>query len=486
MVTDKDIDAYVRKQLAISHVRTKNATIERVSGEKYPRRSAILKLEQALRGFHAGQDPRWIAVLGLRGVGKTTMLSQLYQGIKCEPMHKVFFAIDDVKDALNIGVRELVQSYGRILAVPFEELTTPIYLFIDEVHFDANWAQTLKPLVDRSPYVFIIMTGSSVAEIRKRLDSDTARRVLPQTLHPMSFTEYQLLKNKKKMSSSAGVGQQIRKLLYEGENIDVVYKGLVALRPKVKAYWDGIDQKQKEIDTYMRYANLPFTLTYADNEEYIYQQISQILSTIIKKDIPVANSYDKTTIDKIGPILYAIANSSTVSIHGLHTRHDIDRSVLTSILDTLEKASVLQRVYPYAQPSTQTTKPSKYLFVSSAYRSMFFNTVGSVIPYEQYKGLLLEDTIGLYLSILTRQGLSSWTGGISLTYDSVENGADFILSTDHRKLCIEVGYGIKKPKQANASAQRYKCDYGITVSSTPLGKSSHSITLPLSYFLLTA
>ena len=285
---------------------------------------------------------------------------------------------------------------------------------------------------------------------------------------------------------TSGLGKEIRSLIYEGENLDDIYNGLEALRPRVMSYWQGINRPQVEIDRYLKYANLPFTITYADNEEYIYQQIASTLSTIINKDIRATGSFDNTTIDKIRPIIYAIANSPIVSVNNISTDHGIDRAVLTAVLYSLEKSSVLLRVHPYASPGKQVGKPSKYLFVSSAYRSMFFNFIGSVIDYDNYKGLLLEDAIGLYLSILTRQGLTNLAGGVRMTYDSASVGADFILSFDDRKICIEVGYGHKSPKQARETTRRHKCLYGLTISQSPLARNGDSLTLPLSYFLLTA
>lgn len=478
----QEVDAYVAQQIRISDIRTKNAITDRNTKEKYPRRSAILKLEKLLRSFQAGQDPRWIAILGLRGVGKTTMISQLFQSIRCDPKHKIFISIDNAKDTLEIGVSEVVQGYERQLGISFEELTYPVYIFLDEIHFDPKWALSLKTLTDRSEYIFVVTTGSSVSEIKKALDSDTARRILAETLHPMSFTEYLLLRDRKKPIWL--LGGKIRAALYESNSVDEAYARLAALRDDVKKYWAGV--KQSDIDRYIKYANLPFTLTYGDNEQYVYQQIAQIVTTIINKDIASLGSFDNVTIKKINPILYTLANTSVASVNNLSSVHSIDRTVLTSALEALEKASVLQRIYPYAQHKAQTTRPSKYLFVSPAYRSMYFNLVGSVVAYDDYKGFLLEDIVGLYLSILTRQGLANMAGGLSITYDGADNGADFIMSNDSRRICIEVGYGNKKPKQANASKVRHKCIYGITVSSSPLSKSTDSVMVPLSYFLLTA
>ena len=147
MATEAEIDAYVNTQLSISDARTKNAIADRVTKTRFPRRSAILKLQRAIRGFRLGQDPRWIAVLGLRGVGKTTMLSQLFQDIKCSEKHKIFVAIDDAIGSLGIGVGEIISSYERVLNTHFENLIEPIYLFIDEIHFDPNWSISLKAFV---------------------------------------------------------------------------------------------------------------------------------------------------------------------------------------------------------------------------------------------------------------------------------------------------------------------------------------------------
>lgn len=478
----QEIDAYVSQQMSISDVRTKNAITDRATKKKFPRRSAILKLEKLLRSFQAGQDPRWIAILGLRGVGKTTMISQLFQAIKCDQKHKIFVSIDNAKDTLEIGVMEIMQGYERQLGYNFEELTQPVYIFLDEIHFDPKWALSLKTLTDRSDYIFVVTTGSSVSEIKKALDSDTARRILAETLHPLSFTEYLLLRDGKK--PIAGLGAKIRSALYESNDIDEAYARLAALRDDVKQYWAGATQS--DIDKYIKYANLPFTLTYGDNEQYIYQQIAQIITTIVNKDIASLGSFDNATIKKVNPILYTLANTSIASVNNMASVHSMDRAVLTSVLDALEKASVLQRVYPYAQHKAQTTRPSKYVFVSPAYRSMYFNLVGSVVAYDDYKGFLLEDIVSLYLSILTRQGLANMAGGLSVTYDGADNGADFIVSNDSRRICIEVGYGNKKPKQANASKVRHKCVYGLTISSSPLSKSTESVTVPLSFFLLTA
>src|SRR5437667_6994609 len=153
-------------------------------------------------------------------------------------------------------------------------------------------------------------------------------------------------------------------------------------------------------------------------------------------------------------------------------------NTLIDILDTCAKAELLLRVYPYGTHYSQVRKPSKYLFQSCAYRSMFFHLIGNQTTYENYKGSLLEDIVGLYLYRILASQI-----GTSITYDSTEGGADFILKLHGNKLPIEVGYGKKGYSQLDATRERIHAPYGITISSTELKLSEDKkmVSIPLEY-----
>lgn len=58
--------------------RLKN-NIEFPTGEKYPTRHAFVRLQKYVTDFMKGnREQRWVIMPGLRGVGKTTLLSQIY------------------------------------------------------------------------------------------------------------------------------------------------------------------------------------------------------------------------------------------------------------------------------------------------------------------------------------------------------------------------------------------------------------------------
>ncbi len=185
-------------------------------------------------------------------------------------------------------------------------------------------------------------------------------------------------------------------------------------------------------------------------------------------------------------VLYALADTDQLSLSSLSDKGELDisRPVLTSVLETLEKTETIWRIYPHGSHVTQTTRqPSKYLFTSPAFRSMYFNFVGNTRTHDNYKGKILEDTIGLYLN-----GLFSGKPDTSITYDSAAGGADFIIRQGKDMVVLEVGYGEKYFKQVVTTMAKngVNARYGIVVSQRPLGvdPEKNAISIPLSYFLL--
>jgi predicted AAA+ superfamily ATPase len=104
----------------------------------------------------------------------------------------------------------------------------------------------------------------------------------------------------------------------------------------------------------------------------------------------------------------------------------------------------------------------------------------SIASYNNFKGKLLEDVIGLYL-----HRILNLYNDVSLTYDSAKAGADFILRTGEKKFVIEVGFGDKKIDQVRYTLQRIKGNCGIVICGTDkLSFQDNILKIPLKYFLL--
>ena len=118
------------------------------------------------------------AILGARGVGKTTLLFQHIKLAGQRDTSLVVFA-DDIYFAHHT-LLDLADTFykngGR-------------YLYIDEVHKYANWSTEVKNIYDQLPGLSIVYTGSSILDLEKG-SADLSRRQLKNYMHGMSFREW--------------------------------------------------------------------------------------------------------------------------------------------------------------------------------------------------------------------------------------------------------------------------------------------------------
>ncbi len=65
----------------------------------------------------------------------------------------------------------------------------------------------------------------------------------------------------------------------------------------------------------------------------------------------------------------------------------MSRSKMSDILDALERAELLRRIYPYGSHLNQVTsrKPSKYLFSAPAFRAIYYRLMSNIISNENAK-----------------------------------------------------------------------------------------------------
>ena len=475
MVADKKeiILKYLQEQIAQADFRAKAYVLDE-QNNKNPRRNCYVKLNKYLNDFLNGQtEIRWLAVSGFRGVGKTTLLSQLYFETTRPEISKLFLSVDQITQILGVSLIDVLTTYEELLGSVFERLEKPAILFLDEVQYDKNWAIALKTIFDRSKKVFIFATGSSAVTLQT--NPDVARRMIFEKLFPMSFSEYIKIKDNK--LEIKGLSGRLRKAIFESTSASNILTEIKTMEPSIKQYWLNIERL--EVDRYIKYGTLPFAVK-LKNEGLVYDQIKKILDRVISMDISQLGQFRNEIISKIPEILYAVAASDMLSVTHLARDLDIERPTLTQILSVLEKTETLLRIYPYGAHATQVRKPSKYLFASPAFRSMYYNFVGNIIGQKNYMGKLLEDTIGLYL---TRCLVNK---NASLTYDSAQSGADFIIRLHEQNILMEVGLGEKGFAQIENTAQRVKAKYGIVISNAPLALNPDKTTLniPLPYFLL--
>lgn len=474
---NQKIHDYVRDQLSRAETRARAYVIDE-NGKERPKRNAYVLFSKYLTDFRnrINMQTRWLAISGLRGTGKTTLLAQLYCDLPIPKQRKFFMSADHVVQLLGSNITEIVEAYEEQLGQSFEQLAEPVFLFVDEVQYDPNWAVALKSIFDRSPMVFIASTGSSALEINA--NPDTARRVITETLLPMSFTEYQ--KISKGIFEEKQLGSKLRTGIKLARNAEDIYETFAGWAPKINSYWSRVDRL--EVSKYLEYGTLPF-MAATGNHALAFDQLERSIDRILGSDVTKIGQFNAETVARIPQVLYSVADSEMVSLNSLSKSLGIPRPTLTRIFNALEQAEVLYKLEPQGSHIAQVRKADKYLFTTPAIRAMYFTLTGSTRASQQVLGHLLEDAVGLYLRrIFGERSLTT-----SITYGNKEGSADFIVRNRQTTYVIETGLGKKSSRQIEQTDHVPANRIGIILANTELSlnKDKNVVTIPIRQFLLT-
>ena len=109
-------------------------------------------------------DSRLVAILGARGVGKTTLLLQ----------HIKLYDRED--ESLYVTADDFYFTKYRLfdMAYQFYNLGGK-KLYIDEIHKYKDWSREVKNIYDQIPGLQVIYTGSSILDLEKG-GADLSRR----------------------------------------------------------------------------------------------------------------------------------------------------------------------------------------------------------------------------------------------------------------------------------------------------------------------
>lgn len=475
---EKCID-YIRKQLMSAPAVAKGYTND-LNNHAYHPRDLYYTVLNYIDQFTANRDSeRWVIIPGLRGVGKTTLLAQIYSNLRktVDNSHLLFISMDEAYNLHGYTLQDIIESYELLLGQSYAALEQKIYIFIDEVQADKRWSLILKTLLyNKSKNVFILITGSSAVSLQ--VDADVSRRAVFEKMYPLNFCELQLIKNN--LLPEKGLCKQVQAALFDSVSAEDAFVKLEACLPAYRDY--TLLTPDNEYEKFIMLENLPFAVN--RDRSKVYENIRLLIDKVINFDIRDLAKFDVDTLSSIKRLLYLLADSlDSPSLAKLSARSGIKTITLMNVLEVLERAELLIKIPPHGSNMTKSRKPSKYLFMSPAFRMSLLDVTGDISTYLTRQGKLIEDITASYLF---REFIATGRGSVS--YDPSVGGADFILEIDNkRKIIIEVGRGEKNNKQIYKSAEKVKCDYGIVISSSNeiIEVKDNILKIPFRLFLIS-
>ena len=248
-----------------------------------------------------------IAILGARGVGKTTMLLQHIK--RFNSLEDTLFVYADniyfTKHTLFDLATDFYKGGGR-------------HLFIDEIHKYKNWSQEIKNIYDTLPRLQVVYTGSSILDLEQG-GADLSRRKLQYYLYGMSFREYIQLRYHIQIPVHS-----LTDLLED--NIRFPYSDLQPL-----PVW-------KE---YVQIGYYPFFL----KGNYL-QLLNGVVLQTVENDIPIYAGLSVGTARKLKTLLYIIAQSVPFkpNMSAIAADLGISRNDVGDLMFYLEKAGLINQL----------------------------------------------------------------------------------------------------------------------------------------------
>ncbi|MGM0518429.1 MAG: ATP-binding protein [Campylobacterota bacterium] len=276
-------------------------------------------------------DERLIALIGARGVGKTTLLLQYLSQYSLD--EALYFSADDISIAA-LGIVEIVEEFyklgGRVVV-------------IDEVHMFKEWAGHIKNLYDFYPDLTIRISGSSMLNILMQ-SHDLSRRVVVKELRTLSFKEYFEIKHDVKLPalSLEGLLKTHRELSFE----------LTQEYP----------QLFREFKNYLKVGAYPFFTTSKTSQSFSSKLFNSI-EKIIYEDIPSTNKMKFENLIAFKKLIFAVISAKVpfqVKIDSLAKELGVSEPTLYTYLDILDKTGIFRTLKKAS--TKKSKKPEKIYF----------------------------------------------------------------------------------------------------------------------------
>lgn len=249
-------------------------------------------------------ENRMTAIVGPRGVGKTTLLLQYIN------LHL------STKDALYVSAESIYFANHTLFdtAMRFSQYGGR-HLFIDEVHKYKGWATELKMIYDNLPSLQVVFTGSSVLDIYKGT-ADLSRRVLVYQMQGLSFREF--------LNMRFGT--------------DVPAYSLQQIVDHEVVLPQQIEHPLALFDEYIHHGYYPFF------NDYGYEmRLGQIVSMTLETDIPQYANYSIAVSTKLKELMQVIADSVPFkpNMSTIATAVKVDRNKLPDYFDLMGRAGLI-------------------------------------------------------------------------------------------------------------------------------------------------
>ena len=273
-------------------------------------------------------ENRLISLRGARGTGKTTLILQ-----------RLKKAFPNTQQALYLSLDHLwFKTHPVYDAIETHVQHGGTHVFLDEVHYQEDWAKLIKSIYDDFPMLHIVYTGSSLLKIQQA-QADLSRRQAEYDLPGLSFREYLEME---------GIGH------FQSVSLEDMLKNHVEYAMRITEEISIL----KYFHTYLRSGYYPF---YREVHSGYEERIQQVINQILESDYPSVENVSYGTIQKMKKMLMILSESApqTPNMSGLYRELETDRNQGLKMLKVLSEAKLLALLSSESASLKNMSRPEK-------------------------------------------------------------------------------------------------------------------------------
>ena len=282
-----------------------------------------------------GWDGRLIAVVGARGVGKSTLMKQ-YVRLNYEAYDRsvLYCSLDSVyfstHTLLDLAERFVMSGGTRLM--------------LDEVHKYGGWSKEVKEIYELYPQLKIVISGSSLLQILNA-DADLSRRCVRYFLGGLSFREF--LRFYKNMDFGKSSLAQI-----------LAHPGPLCAEVNSMCRPVGLFKE------YLAYGYFPF---YMERASDYYIKIGQVVNFVIDVELPLLRKVDVSNLGKIKALVGIIAGHVPYELDAskLARAVGVGRDTVVEYLRHLADAGIFNLLYSDTKSIGKLSRPDKVYLENS-------------------------------------------------------------------------------------------------------------------------
>lgn len=280
-----------------------------------------------------------LIVTGMRQVGKTTLMRQIYDFCKNKP--KVWFDFENPLDVKIFEDIDYKNIYNKLEKMVVRKKGEKLMIFIDEIQIFPEITKIIKYLIDHYGVKFIV-TGSSNYYLKNLFPESLSGRKFLFQLDSLSF----------------------RECLYFQDKLSFKETGQMGIRPAISQNSIFYHKKfEADYEDFLLYGGFPAVVLEADRETK-KQILKNIFASFFEKDLKILSDYKD--IQELRDLLLLLVPriGSMLDISRLSSELGVSRLKIYHYLEFLQGTFIIKLLPRYAKGVDRSVAGGKKVYFS--------------------------------------------------------------------------------------------------------------------------